>query len=210
MTLMRESTGREGEEIAEDRVETPNDRRDRRSEPREAREPRESRPQGGERRERDFKPRPERGDAAEAGMVKLFLSLGKNHRVSPGDIVGMLHNECHLERGTVGRIHLFPNFSLVEVAEGEAAHAIEAASRAQLRGQTFKLDYDRGPKEGGFSGGGGRRDDYRDRSGKPGGGYGGGGYGGGPRRDDRSRDDRPRGGGKPSNRDNYDRGRRDR
>ncbi len=230
MTLMRESTGREGEEIAEDRAETPNDRRDRRSDPREPREPREPRPQGGERRERDFKPRAERGDAAEPGMVKLFLSLGKNHRVSPGDIVGMLHNECHLERGTVGRIHLFPNFSLVEVTEGEAAHAIEAASRAQLRGQTFKLDYDRGPKEGGPSGGsdaprgnyggggGGRRDDYRDRSGKPGGGYGGsgGGYRGGPRRDDRPRDDRPRGGGggggggKPSNRDSYDRGRRDR
>ncbi len=209
MTLMRESTGREGEEIAEDRSVTPSDRRER-----EPREPREPRQQGGERRE--FKPRAQRDDVAEPGMVKLFLSLGKNHRVSPGDIVGMLHNECHLESGTVGRIHLFPNFSLVEVAEGEAAHAIEQASRAQLRGQTFKLDYDRGRPEGGGSEGGA----------PPRGNYGGGGSGGGGKRADRqgggyggggrSRDDRPRsgggygGGGKSSNRDSYDRGRRDR
>ena len=221
MTLMRESTGREGEEIAEDRQETPNDRRERRPEARGDRgEPRESRQQdgerrdqGGDRRDRDFKPRPQREDAAEAGMVKLFLSLGKNHRVSPGDIVGMLHNECHLESGTVGRIHLFPNFSLVEVAEGEAAHAIEQASRAQLRGQTFKLDYDRGRPEGGAPrgsyggggggyGGGGKRDSDRPRSEKPGG------FGGGGRRDDRPRGGG--GGGKPSNRDSYDRGRRER
>ena len=212
MTLMRESTGREGEEIAEDRSSTPNDRRER--------EPRESRQPSGERRE--FKPRAQRDDAAEAGMVKLFLSLGKNHRVSPGDIVGMLHNECHLESGTVGRIHLFPNFSLVEVAEGEAAHAIEQASRAQLRGQTFRLDYDRGRPEGGgegsrSEGGAPPRGNYGGGGGGGGksGGYGGGksgGYGGGGGA--RSRDDRPRGGGygggKPSNRDSYDRGRRDR
>lgn len=209
MTLMRESTGREGEEIAEDRSGTPNDRREREPrEPRDNREQRESREprqQSGERRE--FKPRGQRDDAAEPGMVKLFLSLGKNHRVSPGDIVGMLHNECHLESGTVGRIHLFPNFSLVEVAEGEAAHAIEQAGRAQLRGQAFRLDYDRGRPEGGSSEGG-----APPRGNYGGGGGGGGGYGGGG--------GRPRGGGggggggygggKPSNRDSYDRGRRDR
>jgi ATP-dependent RNA helicase DeaD len=190
MTLMRESTGREGEEIAEDRSGTPNDRRER--EPRDNREQRESREprqQSGERRE--FKPRGQRDDAAEPGMVKLFLSLGKNHRVS-------------------------------EVAEGEAAHAIEQAGRAQLRGQAFRLDYDRGRPEGGSSEGGAPpRGNYGGgggggRSGGYGGGGGGGGYGGGG---GRSRDDRPRGGGggggsygggKPSNRDSYDRGRRDR
>jgi len=210
MTLMRESTGREGEEIAEDRSGTPNDRREREPrEPRDNREQRESREprqQSGERRE--FKPRGQRDDAAEPGMVKLFLSLGKNHRVSPGDIVGMLHNECHLESGTVGRIHLFPNFSLVEVAEGEAAHAIEQAGRAQLRGQAFRLDYDRGRPEGGSSEGG-----APPRGNYGGGGGGGGGYGGGggrPRGGGGGGGGGGYGGGKPSNRDSYDRGRRDR
>ncbi len=230
MTLLRESTGREGEEIAEDRQPGPNDRRERRSRNEGSRnegsrhegsrnegfrddrgdgpswEPREP---AAARRERDFerKPRPQTGDAPEPGMVKLFLSLGKNQRINPGDIVGMLHNECHLERGTVGRIQLFPNFSLVEVAEGEAAHAIECASQATLRGLTFKIDYDRGRPEGGPREGGFRRDDRGDRPRKPGGfGHQGGWEDRGGYRDDR----RGGGGNRPSNRDRYDRGRRDR
>ncbi len=207
MGLLREEHGREGEEIAEDRPSGAPSRHERHErsdgpdwEPREA---------GGERRERDFKrkPRPQHGDGPEPGMVKLFLSLGKNQRIHPGDIVGMLHNECHLERGTVGRIQLFPNFSLVEVAEGEAAHAIECASQATLRGLTFKIDYDRGRPEGGPREGGFRRDDRGDRPRKPGGfGHQGGWEDRGGYRDDR----RGGGGNRPSNRDRYDRGRRDR
>ncbi len=213
MTLLREENGREGEEIAEDRQTGTNDRRERRRDRDErsdgpAWEPREP---GAGRRERDFerKPRPQPGDAPEAGMVKLFLSIGKNQRINPGDIVGMLHNECHLERGTVGRIQLFPNFSLVEVAEGEAARAIEHASGATLRGLTFKIDYDRGRPEGGPREGGFRRDDRGDRPRKAGGfGHQGGwedrgGY------HDRS-DRRGGGGNRPTNRDRYDRGKRDR
>jgi len=243
MSLLRDSNGREGEEIAEDRQPGPNDRRERR--PREDRPDRPERrdnteggpsweprdPSGG-RRERDFerKPRPQSGEGPEPGMVKLFLSLGKNQRINPGDIVGMLHNECHLERGTVGRIQLFPNFSLIEVAEGEASRAIESASNATLRGLTFKIDYDRGPRDGGPREGGPRDGGFRREGGpreggfrgKPGGfghsgGWedrgGGGGYRGERRGGDRY-DDRPRGGGGgkggPSNRDRYDRAKRDR
>jgi len=248
MTLLREENGREGEEIAEDRQPGPNDRRERA--PREDRNDRpdrgasrdggprdggpawEPRDQGPNRRERDFdrKPRPQTGEGPEPGMVKLFLSLGKNQRINPGDIVGMLHNECHLERGTVGRIQLFPNFSLIEVAEGEAAHAIEHAAKATLRGLNFKIDFDRGPREGapregGAPGGGGIREGgFRresgpprdDRAPRPGGGFGGGygGQGGGGGYRGNQRDDRRGGagggGGGPSNRDRYDKGRRGR
>jgi len=132
--------------------------------------------------------------------VKLFLSLGKRDRINPGDIVGMLHNECHLERGSVGHIKLMPNFSFVEVKEEIAQQAIDQSRQAKLRGKSFKLDFDRGPGQGGGSGnfrsndrgdrrdhrggkghhrrdddrrGGGRRQDRREhRGGKSGGGRG--------------------------------------
>ncbi|HRQ90524.1 MAG TPA: DEAD/DEAH box helicase, partial [Bacteroidia bacterium] len=207
MTLLREENGREGEEIAEDRQSGPNDRRERRPRNDDDRAPQwEPREAKGDRRERDFerKPRPRQDEGAEPGMVKLFLGVGKNQRITPGDIVGMLHNECHVERGTVGRIQLLPNFSIVEVAEGEAANVIQSASNATLRGLTFKIDYDRGrpeggapPREGGFRRGG----DREQRFGKPGGGF------RGDRRDDRRGGG---GGGRPTNRDRYDRGKRDR
>ena len=128
--------------------------------------------------------------------MKLFLSLGKRDRINPGDIVGMLHNECHLERGSVGHIKLMPNSSFVEVKKEVAQQAIDVSRQAKLRGKSFILDFDRGPGQGGGSskfrsndrgdrrdhGGGkghhrrddgrrgsGRRQDRQDRGGKGGG-----------------------------------------
>lgn len=214
--LLREMTAREGEDIAEDNPNYKSGKRDRgdRGDDR-----------GGDRRERreprERRPREDRNQGPEAGMARLFLSLGKHDNVGAGDIVGMLHNECHLERGTVGRIQLFPNFSLVDVAESDVDQAISESRSAKLRGKSFKLDRDRGPKTdgpprdrdgggyrggggghrggGGYrGGGGGGRPDRRDRDdrGGRGGSYRGG--GGGNRSDRRDRDDR--GGGRRSDR----------
>lgn len=220
LEMVKELTAREGERIIEDDPEAlrPRDRRD------------DSQRDRKERRER--RPRDRRDDSRgpEEGMVQLFLSLGKRDRINPGDIVGMLHNECNLERGSVGRIRLMPNFTLIEVREDSVDQAIEMASNATLRGNRFKIDRDRGPGQGGgggggFGGGKGRGDDRRS------GGRGrsgdrrsddrrsGGGYSGGRRSDDRrsggGRSDRGgKGGGRPDGRggDNRrsDRGRRDR
>lgn len=133
MSMIQSMTAREGEEIIEDRPEERGGRGNRR-----------------DRRDRDFDdgregrkgPR-QQSDKLEKGMVRLFLSLGKKDRISAGDIVGMLHNECQLERGAVGRIRIMPNFTLIEVSERAAQDAIESGKRAKLRGKKFKLDYDR-------------------------------------------------------------------
>jgi len=248
MALVREANSREGEEIIEDRGDAPRERKERppredrgpredrppredrgprddhERPPRPPREPREFSPEREDRRERPdaSERRPayqDREDAPEPGMVRLFLSLGKRDQVSAGDIVGMLHNECLLERGTVGRIRLMPNFSFVEVREAEAQRAMDGANHAKLRGQKFRLDVDRGnggdqgegPRggEGGGSyggqgGGGGGGGGYGGQGGGGGGGYGGG--SGAPRRDSSSysagrpgkpfqKSDRPGGGG---------------
>ncbi|MEM7516776.1 MAG: DbpA RNA binding domain-containing protein [Planctomycetota bacterium] len=175
MSLMQEMTAREGEEIIEDRPDAPRHERKERREN-----------FSDEKRERKPRRQREEYSGPEEGMVQLFLSLGKRDNISAGDIVGMLHNECHLERGTVGRIRLLPNFSFVEVAKDSAPKAIDLSSHARLRGKGFKLDYDKGPG----AGGGGPR------------GGGGGGYrGGGERRERRDRNDRR--GKKSGRRDRY-------
>ena len=76
-------------------------------------------------------------------MTRLFLSLGKRDRISAGDIVGMLHNECHLERGDVGKIRIMPGFSLIDIKEDAVLNALQASKNSKLRGKKFKLDYDR-------------------------------------------------------------------
>jgi ATP-dependent RNA helicase DeaD len=153
MEMVKEMTVREGEEIAEDRPGAQRNRGDDRSDF----DPNRERPQ-----KREFRDRHNRGQ--EEGMAKLFLSLGKRDRINPGDIVGMLHNECHLERGSVGHIKLMPNFSFVEVREEVAQQAINESRNAKLRGKSFKLDIDRGPGQGGGSNNF-RSDDRKERRG---------------------------------------------
>jgi ATP-dependent RNA helicase DeaD len=138
-TMLRESSGREGELIAEDREPEKPARKEK---------SRDARPQqeGRERDERGPKPKFERGPIPhEHGMTRLFLSLGKTHGVLPKDIVGMMYREAGLPDGSLGRITLFPRHTLIDVPEDFAEQAVRATRNSKLRGKPFRMDVDRGP-----------------------------------------------------------------
>ncbi len=138
VTMLRESSGREGEMIEEDR------------EPeRPAR--REQGPRPAFRDERaDRAPRPARNVRGpidrEPGMARLFISVGKTQGVLPKEIVGMMYREAGLPDGCLGRITLFPKHALVDVPQEFADQAIQRTRNARLRGKPFRIDYDRGPE----------------------------------------------------------------
>ncbi|BCU75816.1 DEAD/DEAH box helicase [Luteolibacter sp. LG18] len=127
-TMLRESSGREFGEIAEDREE-PRERRRPGDRPvREPREPRERAPRGDD-----------------ADMTPLFFSLGKMHGVRPGEIVGMLYGEAGLPQGSIGHIKLFDKHSRIDVRTEHAERLLQIVKGIKLRGRPFILDYDRGP-----------------------------------------------------------------
>ena len=145
ITMLRETSGREGEAIQEDREPEAarKDFKKDRGEPR-------ARPEG-----RDYAPREktyERGGmrdagAIEGGMTRLFISLGKGAGIMPKDIVGMMYREAGLPDGSLGRITLFPKHCLIDVPEGLADQAIQKTRNAKLRGKAFRMDHDRGPNQ---------------------------------------------------------------
>jgi ATP-dependent RNA helicase DeaD len=142
-TMLRESSGREGEVIQEDREPERPARGERAvrikdSQPGEPKPKREK----SERAPRERGPIPE-----EAGMARLFISMGKMHGIGPKEIVGMLYGEAGLPNGSLGRITLFPRHSLVDVPEQFAQDVIDRTRKAKLRGRPFKIDIDRGPKQ---------------------------------------------------------------
>jgi ATP-dependent RNA helicase DeaD len=154
ITMLRESSGREGEAIQEDR-EPSGQQRDTRRERGEQR-PRQERGDYAN-ASRSFERGPdekpyERGgmrDAGpvEGGMTRLFISLGKGAGIMPKDIVGMMYREAGLPDGSLGRITLFPKHCLVDVPEGLADQAIQKTRTAKLRGKAFRMDHDRGPNQ---------------------------------------------------------------
>ncbi len=148
VTMIREASGREGSAIEEDRE---SERPPRRENNRDARPPRDDRQSNHQRDDRG--PRQERFEraprgemqASEAGMTRLFLSLGKTHGVMAKEIVGMMYREAGLPDGCLGRITLFPKHSLVDVPENLVGQVIDRTKTARLRGRPFRMDVDRGP-----------------------------------------------------------------
>jgi ATP-dependent RNA helicase DeaD len=142
-TMLRESSGREGSTIEEDREP---DRPARGAKT--GRVQREDRTPRGDfqRDDRGPKPKFERGPIPnEQGMTRLFISLGKMQGILPKDIVGMMYREAGLPDGSLGRITLFPKHTLVDVPDDFADQAIRSTRNSKLRGKTFRIDVDRGP-----------------------------------------------------------------
>lgn len=136
-TLLDSTHGRDGEEIAEDRPKR--DRGDRGD--RADRGERRSK-EGGTRFDREQKFAPS-SRGSDEGMSSLFVSIGKVGGLRPGDLAGMIYREAGLPEGAVGKITLFPRFTLVDIREDLAESVIERCRGAKLRGKKFKIDFDR-------------------------------------------------------------------
>jgi ATP-dependent RNA helicase DeaD len=165
---LRDTMGREGEEIQEDRPGGGEQSRGERSERRDSGERRErsergersirgerkDRPERGERRDRGDRPeRSERSRDREGerrrdpelkeGMTQLFIGLGSKLGVNPGEIAGMIYSECSIKNGSLGRIRMFPKHCLVQVNDGDADKICADLKRAKLRGKSFATYRDR-------------------------------------------------------------------
>ena len=134
-TLLRESTTREGEFIAEDKQKEAFANEKQRSSWRDEKRDRKDRP------ERERKSRPERNNSK--GMACLFMNIGKAQHIKPGDIAGMIYRECKVPDGSLGKITIFPKHTLVDVSKEVSGDVINGLKNAKIRGRSFKVDLDR-------------------------------------------------------------------
>jgi len=71
----------------------------------------------------------------EDGMVRLFLDVGRNHRIGPADIVGAIANEANIPGKAIGAIDIYDRFTLVDVPSEYAGQVIQGMSRTRIRSQ---------------------------------------------------------------------------
>ena len=91
----------------------------------------------GERPAATSKPKPSR--ATPADFTRLYLSLGEEHGVATGDIVGAILGETGLPGNTVGVIDLRARHSFVDVAAASANVIIAKLNRTQIKGNKVKI-----------------------------------------------------------------------
>ncbi|HEY0971970.1 MAG TPA: DEAD/DEAH box helicase [Gemmatimonadales bacterium] len=112
------------------------------------REARRERPagRGDEGREERRPPRrgPSRGRGGPGGdTVRLYVGLGRQAGVRPGDLVGAIANEAGVDSRAIGAIEITDRFSLVEVPDDAADGIVRALRGATIRGKRVMVRRDR-------------------------------------------------------------------
>lgn len=83
-------------------------------------------PRTGKRRKRD-------PFGIEEGMTRLYLDLGREDGVRPGDIVGAIANEADIPGRSIGAIELYDRFALVDVPTSQVEHVLQALKGTTIR-----------------------------------------------------------------------------
>ena len=78
----------------------------------------------------------------------LFISIGRNRRVFPRDLVGMLIQVAGLEREKIGDIRTLENYSFVQVFKEDAEKVISALDGYEYRGRKLSVSYSHKKDEG--------------------------------------------------------------
>lgn len=77
---------------------------------------------------------------AEAGMVRLFINIGKKDRIRPGDILGAVAGETKIPGKVVGVIDMYDNYTFVEVPRQHYKAVLKAMNKAKIKGKDIVME----------------------------------------------------------------------
>jgi hypothetical protein len=72
---------------------------------------------------------------SDAAMVRLFVGVGRNHRVGPADIVGAVANEGDIPGKAIGAIDVYDHFTLVDIPAEYAKQVLLGMRETKIRNQ---------------------------------------------------------------------------
>jgi len=79
------------------------------------------------------------GEQPEMGMTRLFVGLGRQDGLRPGDLVGAITHEAGLTGRDIGAIDILDRSAFVEVPSPAADAVISALRHTKLRGRKVKV-----------------------------------------------------------------------
>ncbi len=94
---------------------------------------------GEKRLEVKVEPEPVQFSFSEEGMVRLFIDVGRQHRVNPGDIVGAIANEADIPGKAIGAIDVNDRFTLVDIPSQFVEKVLTKMQNSRLRKQSMNV-----------------------------------------------------------------------
>ncbi|MDO5146017.1 MAG: DEAD/DEAH box helicase [Eubacteriales bacterium] len=77
---------------------------------------------------------------AEAGMVRLFMNIGKRQGIRPGDVLGAIAGESGISGNMVGTIDLYDKYTFVEVPREVASDVLDAMKNVKIKGKAINVE----------------------------------------------------------------------
>ncbi|NMB43902.1 MAG: DEAD/DEAH box helicase [Clostridiales bacterium] len=74
------------------------------------------------------------------GMARLFINIGKKHKVKIGDILGAIAGETGMPGNLIGTIDMYDKFTFVEVPREHASDVIQVMRKAKIKGKTINIE----------------------------------------------------------------------
>jgi DbpA RNA binding domain. len=78
---------------------------------------------------------------ADKESVRLFFSVGRNRRVFPREILGIINTKTAISKEDIGAIRILDNYSFVQVRDSAAEKIIEALNGMNFRGRPLTVNY---------------------------------------------------------------------
>lgn len=78
----------------------------------------------------------------------IFISAGRNRRVFPRDLLGLIASVSGLERERIGDIKVLDNYSFVQLYIEDADKVIASLNQYNFRGRPLTVSYSRKKEEG--------------------------------------------------------------
>jgi hypothetical protein len=78
---------------------------------------------------------------AENETKKLFISIGKNRRLFPREVINLIMSNTDTAREDIGVIRILDNYSFVQVRDSKADEIIKALNGVKFRSKTLAVDY---------------------------------------------------------------------
>ena len=75
----------------------------------------------------------------EEGMVRLFMNVGRDHDIGPGDVVGVILGATKIPKECVGAIMLLPKQTLVDVAKEHSNFVLKKLNGIRFKGNKLKV-----------------------------------------------------------------------
>ena len=72
---------------------------------------------------------------------RLFISIGKNRRLFPREVITLIMTRTKTAREDIGMIRILDNYSFVQVRDTKADEIIEKLSGCKFHGRTLAVNY---------------------------------------------------------------------